>query len=111
MPGLAQEPHRPAKELAAGPGELPYVGIDRRDRPGQVLVGQKVVGAAQPVVVDPGDIRPLDVNSRRYPVRLAGHRVSLSPLPDACADRTLPLAVAPGIAAPQFPVPCECKRR
>ena len=40
--GLAEEPHRPAKELAAGPGDPPDVGIDRRDRPGQVLVGQKL---------------------------------------------------------------------
>ena len=41
--------------------------------PAHVLVGQEVVAAAQQVVVHPGDVRPLGVDSGRNPVRLASH--------------------------------------
>ena len=46
-------------------------GDQRKDA---TLIGQEVVGAAQPVVIDPGDVRPFRVDSGRYPARLA-HRV------------------------------------
>ena len=71
--GRGEEPDRPAEERPVGPGDRPDVGLDRDDRPAQVLVGQEVVAAAQPVVVDPGDVRPLGVDVRGYPVRLASH--------------------------------------
>jgi hypothetical protein len=71
--GGGQEPHGPAEERAVGAGDRPDVGIDRGERPAQVLVGQEVVAAAQPVVVDPGDVRPFGVDARRHPARLVSH--------------------------------------
>jgi len=77
--GRGEEPHRPAEERAVGAGDRPDIGIDRGERPAQVLVGQEVVASAQQVVVDPGGIRPFGVNARRNPARLVSHRASFSP--------------------------------
>jgi len=73
---LGEEPHRPAEEVAVSAGDRPDVGIDRGERPAEVLVGQEVVAAAEQVVIDPGDVRPPGVDSRRYPAWLAIHHAS-----------------------------------
>ena len=62
-PGPGDEPHRPAEEVPVGAGDRPDAGIGRHQRPAEVLIGQEVVAATQQVVIDPGDIRPPDVNS------------------------------------------------
>src|ERR1019366_6443573 len=87
-----EEPHRPAEEIAVGPRDRPDVGIDRGDRPAQVLVGQEIVAAAQQVVVDTGGVRPLGVHSRRYPARLVSPRAS----PPGVCDPAAVLCAAPG---------------
>src|ERR1035438_2814509 len=80
-PGFTEKPHRPAEEGAVGPGDRPDGRFDRRERPAHVLVGQEVVAAAEQVVIDPGDVRPPGVDSRRYPVRLASRHACLLALP------------------------------
>ena len=72
-----QEPDGPADERAVGPADQRRGRLDRGDRPGHVLVGQVVVGAAQPVVIDAGHIRPPGLHARGRPLRL-GHRGSLA---------------------------------
>ena len=74
--GLREEPHCPAEKVAVGPGDGPDAGVGRGQRPADVLVGQEIVAAAQQVVINPGAVRPLDVDLRRNPAWLATHHAS-----------------------------------
>jgi hypothetical protein len=77
-----QEPHRAAEETPVRAGDGPDVGRDRDDRAGGIGVGAEVVVAAQPPVIDPGDVRLAGVDPRRHPARLHRHRVTRSAVAD-----------------------------
>jgi hypothetical protein len=64
-----EEPDRPADERAVGPADERGGGFDRGDRPGHVLVGQEVMRAAQPVVINPGRVRPPGFHPGEAPSR------------------------------------------
>ncbi len=73
---LAQEPYRPAEERPVGPADERGGGLDRGNRAGYVLVSQEVMGPAQPVVIDSGDVRPPGIHPWRNPARLLSHHAS-----------------------------------
>ena len=77
-PGRGQAAYRPAEKGPAGPGAGPDVRLDGDHRPGQILVDQELVRAAEQIVVDAGDVRPLGVHTRWDPIRLARHGLSFS---------------------------------
>src|SRR5262249_11996996 len=90
--GLAgQEPHGAPEEGPVGAHGRTEVGVEGDDRAGDVAIGLEVVVAAQPVVVDTGDVRLGGVGFWGYPAWLHGHSV----LRPACVPSD-GLSVAPG---------------
>jgi hypothetical protein len=57
-------------------GDLAHVRLHRDERTRRVLAGEEVVAAAEPVVVDPGNIGLPRVYARRYPAQLIRQRLS-----------------------------------
>jgi hypothetical protein len=68
-----QEPHGAAEEGPVGAHHGADIGVQSDGRAGDVSVGLEVVDAAQPVVVDAGDVRLGGVDSLRHPAWLHGH--------------------------------------
>src|SRR6202451_852185 len=79
IPVAARKPTRPPEEGPVGPRAHADAGLDRGGSPGGVLVGEEVVAAAQPVVVDPGHVGPLGVGAGRHPAQVVGHRRQPAP--------------------------------
>jgi hypothetical protein len=71
------DPRLPGEVADGPPQEGPVLAhggtqdrVHGQHRAGGVLVGEEVVAAAQPVVIDTGRVGLSGVNSRRYPARL-----------------------------------------
>ena len=73
-PVRGEEPDRPPEERPVVPGGFTSSRNHGDDRPGQVLICEEVVAAAQPVVVDPRHVGPLGVDVRWHPAQIVSHR-------------------------------------